>query len=680
MLRAQTSHPLDPLSSAEISVAVATVRGAGATSEVRDGMWFTEVVLLESEKNIVALADAYFFPPFQPSLLPRTKGGPVIPSKLPPRRARLVVYSKRSNETSIWIVELSEVHAAIRVAITGDKSSHLKLSVMSSPLCYLDECIEIVKCFDRRKGVLVQISASEDENGHHDKWNFWIGFTPSDGLVIHSVAYIDGSRGRRPIAHRLSSVEMVVPYGDPNEPHYRKNAFDAGEDGLGKKCTFSQKVASYEYGFFWHFYQEFLGTVLLKLLVVFCLHGPQIKDAMEYAECEAAVRNYPPLIEAMRKRGVEDMDLVMVDAWCVGYYSDADGPSRRLAKSLIFCRIESDCPMEKRLCTSYPLRNYTAGETRGGIDRSDVNPLHILQPEGPSFRVNGYFVQWQKWNFRIGFTPRKGLVIHSVAYIDGSRGRRPSAHRLSSVEMVVPYGDPNEPHYRKNAFDAGEDGLGKKCTFSQKECEAAVKNYPPLIEAMRKRGVEDMDLVMVDAWCVGYYSDADGPSRRLAKSLIFCRIESDCPMENGYARPVEGIHVLVDIQNNVITEFEDKKLVPLPPADPLRNYTAGETRGGIDRSDVNPLHILQPEGPSFRVNGYFVQWQKWNFRIGFTPREGLVIHSVAYIDGSRGRRPIAHRLSSVEMVVPYGDPNEPHYRKNAFDAGEDGLGKKCTFS
>ncbi|URE28744.1 Copper amine oxidase, N2 domain [Musa troglodytarum] len=229
-------------------------------------------------------------------------------------------------------------------------------------------------------------------------------------------------------------------------------------------CT----VASYEYGFFWHFYQEFLGTVLLKLLVVFCLHGPQIKDAMEYAECEAAVRNYPPLIEAMRKRGVEDMDLVMVDAWCVGYYSDADGPSRRLAKSLIFCRIESDCPMEKRLCTSYPLRNYTAGETRGGIDRSDVNPLHILQPEGPSFRVNGYFVQWQKWNFRIGFTPRKGLVIHSVAYIDGSRGRRPSAHRLSSVEMVVPYGDPNEPHYRKNAFDAGEDGLGKKCTFSQK--------------------------------------------------------------------------------------------------------------------------------------------------------------------------------------------------------------------
>ncbi|TYG82817.1 hypothetical protein ES288_D01G119800v1 [Gossypium darwinii] len=131
------------------------------------------------------------------------------------------------------------------------------------------------------------------------------------------------------------------------------------------------------------------------------------------------------------------------------------------------------------------------------------------------------------------------------------------------------------------------------------------------------------------------------------------------------------------MQNMVVIEFEDRKLVPLPPADPLRNYTAGETRGGVDRSDVKPLQIIKPEGPNFRVSGNFVEWQKWNFRIGFTPREGLVIYSVAYVDGSRGRRPITHRLSFVQMVVPYGDPNEPHYRKNAFDAGEDGLGKNA---
>lgn len=88
-------------------------------------MRFIEVVLFEPDKHVVALADAYFFPPFQPSLVPKTKGGPVIPSKLPPRRARLIVYNRKSNETSVWAVELSEVHAVTR-------SGHHRGKVISS--------------------------------------------------------------------------------------------------------------------------------------------------------------------------------------------------------------------------------------------------------------------------------------------------------------------------------------------------------------------------------------------------------------------------------------------------------------------------------------------------------------------------------------------------------------------
>ncbi|KAJ8752079.1 hypothetical protein K2173_001106 [Erythroxylum novogranatense] len=93
---------------------VATIRTTGATSKITDSMQFIEVVLLEPDEHIVALAGAYFFPPFQPSLLPRAKGGPIIPTKLPSKRTRLVVYNKRPNETSIWIVELSKVHAVTR--------------------------------------------------------------------------------------------------------------------------------------------------------------------------------------------------------------------------------------------------------------------------------------------------------------------------------------------------------------------------------------------------------------------------------------------------------------------------------------------------------------------------------------------------------------------------------------
>lgn len=43
MMRAQTCHPLDPLSAAEISVAVSSVRAAGATPEVDCSIDFFDV-------------------------------------------------------------------------------------------------------------------------------------------------------------------------------------------------------------------------------------------------------------------------------------------------------------------------------------------------------------------------------------------------------------------------------------------------------------------------------------------------------------------------------------------------------------------------------------------------------------------------------------------------------------
>ena len=59
--------------------------------------------------------------------------------------------------------------------------------------------------------------------------------------------------------------------------------------------------------------------------------------------------------------------------------------------------------------------------------------------------------------------------------------------------------------------------------------------------------------------------------------------------------------------------------------------------------------------------------------IGFTGREGLVIHDLRYIDGGRSR-PIVYRASLTEMVVPYGEPSAQQARKNAFDVGEYGIG------
>lgn len=50
-----------------------------------------------------------------------------------------------------------------------------------------------------------------------------------------------------------------------------------------------------------------------------------------------------------------------------------------------------------------------------------------------------------------------------------------------------------------------------------------------------------------------------------------------------------------------------------------------------------------------------VRWQKWQMRVGFNPREGLVLHNVGWEENGRVR-PILHRASLAEMAVPYGDP------------------------
>lgn len=54
------------------------------------------------------------------------------------------------------------------------------------------------------------------------------------------------------------------------------------------------------------------------------------------------------------------------------------------------------------------------------------------------------------------------------------------------------------------------------------------------------------------------------------------------------------------------------------------------------------------QGPSFTVVGNKVYWQGWQFRVGFTPTEGLVLTTVAIEDQAKGTlRPVAYRMRYV---------------------------------
>ena len=198
------------------------------------------------------------------------------------------------------------------------------------------------------------------------------------------------------------------------------------------------------------------------------------------------------------------------------------------------------------------------------------------------------------------------------------------------------------------------------------ECENAVKASPEFQAALRKRGIDDTNLVMVDPWPAGNYGvpEEDGLRLSFARSWL-----KTSPNDNGYARPIEGVIAVVDLNEMKVLRVEDHGEVPMPPDD--GNYAAEFVKDF--RNDLKPLDVVQPEGPSFSIDGNLVTWQKWSFRVGYTRREGLVLHGVSYEDQGR-TRPIISRASLAELVVPYGDPAEKNYRKNAFDVGEAGIG------
>ena len=198
------------------------------------------------------------------------------------------------------------------------------------------------------------------------------------------------------------------------------------------------------------------------------------------------------------------------------------------------------------------------------------------------------------------------------------------------------------------------------------EAESAIRADPEFVAAMARRGLTDMSLVCVDPWSAGNYGDPLETSKRIIRALIWVRSE---PGDNHYAHPVDGVIVLLDLNDMKVLRVEDHGVVPIPSES--GNYT--RTYITETRRDITPLDIVQPEGPSFSIDGDRLQWQNWDMRLGWTPREGLVINTVTYADGDTVR-PVLYRASMAEMTVPYGDPSPTQARKNAFDAGEYGMG------
>lgn len=205
------------------------------------------------------------------------------------------------------------------------------------------------------------------------------------------------------------------------------------------------------------------------------------------------------------------------------------------------------------------------------------------------------------------------------------------------------------------------------------ECNEALHVESRAAEALAARGVTDLEKVLFDVWAYGGSLIAERyRGRRVGWVDVWYRNSED---SNPYANPVGGLKFVVDLNRMELLEIEDGYAVDEPEI--MGEYLPKHIPRMRQRDDLKPLEIAQPEGASFTLDGHELRWQKWSMRVGFNYREGLVLHTVGYEDGGRVR-PVAHRMSFAEMVVPYRDPNPNHYRRTAFDIGEWGLGFMTT--
>ncbi|MEZ2387933.1 primary-amine oxidase [bacterium RCC_150] len=183
---------------------------------------------------------------------------------------------------------------------------------------------------------------------------------------------------------------------------------------------------------------------------------------------------------------------------------------------------------------------------------------------------------------------------------------------------------------------------------------------------LKALGERDLDVakVRVAPLSAGVFEYPEEKGRRILRGLAFVQ---EFPEDSAWAHPVDGLVAYVDVVNQSVDQVLDFGAVPVPAEH--GNFTDPELTGPL-RTTQKPIHITQPDGPSFTVqDGNHVEWEKWSLDIGFDVREGVVLHNVAFDDGDR-RRSILMRASIAEMVVPYGDPSPVRSWQNYFDTGE----------
>ena len=190
--------------------------------------------------------------------------------------------------------------------------------------------------------------------------------------------------------------------------------------------------------------------------------------------------------------------------------------------------------------------------------------------------------------------------------------------------------------------------------------DEAIKKDPRILEALKKRGLADLNAVQCSALPVSYRAVPEQETQRIGFG--------SCSQQHGsyhsWGRSIEGLTLEMDMVSKKILKVVDTEVVPV--ANGAVNYEEIPEKA---RPGTTPISISQPMGASFRIENGEVSWQNWHFRFRIDQRVGPVINLARIEDGGR-MRAVMYEGSLSELYVPYMDPSNGWNNRVFIDGGE----------